>query len=426
MKKIKNNDIAWEILFDRYNILQQVEKNWIFQITAEQIKEEREPRLMTKFDHEEDLPRIFKNNHISILPVNRWTYVLWKFSTHENIKYDEKIPFHKINLRPDLESLDVKDLFSESVALNYALATWMLREVIWEDCELTVSWKMSSSKFNFNVKDSVSQKKYIIDVDRAQVEIDWGYESTNKLMIIEAKKWKCDDFIIRQLYYPYRLRKGKIDKEVIPVFMTVSNWIFSFFVFKFEKENDYNSIHLVKQINYAVDFEPITENDVKYILDSSKIIEEPEIPFPQADDFEKCINILEILKSWEKTKDEIKDEYDFVIRQAHYYVDADKYLWLVQDDKWMVSLTRLGKKIIFSSRKERNLLLIKQIFSHEIFMKVYRQKIKQWRVSRKDLVNMMKECKLYNIESDITYARRASTISWWLRRIDRTLNEKEI
>lgn len=45
------NDTAWESLFDKYHILTEIEQNGQFIISANQIKEFREPRLMTKFDH---------------------------------------------------------------------------------------------------------------------------------------------------------------------------------------------------------------------------------------------------------------------------------------------------------------------------------------------------------------------------------------
>jgi hypothetical protein len=63
---------------------------------------------------------------------------------------------------------------------------------------------------------------------------------------------KCDDFIVRQLYYPYRLRSSKIKKEVVPILMTVSNDVFSFFIFKFNEENDYSSISLVEKKNFII------------------------------------------------------------------------------------------------------------------------------------------------------------------------------
>jgi len=108
--------------------------------------------------------------------------------------------------------------------------------------------------------------------------------------------------------------------------MTVSNDIFTFFVYKFNDDDDYNSIELVKQKSFAINFEPITLSEVKNIIKNVKEVPEPEVPFPQADDFEKVINLLEILQSGEKTDDELIEEYNFVKRQAHYYKTAAKYL----------------------------------------------------------------------------------------------------
>ena len=378
---------------------------------------------MTKYDHYDQLPDVFKNNHLSILPNRNWSYLIWPFSTHQDISY-ENIPLRQIKHRADLESLNPDNLFSEAVSLNYALATWMIKDLIWEVCELTISWRMKSSDFKFNINNSVSWDNHEIEVHNAQIEIDWGYESKNKLILVEAKKWKCDDFIIRQLYYPYRLWKDKVNKEVVPVFMTESNWIFSFFIFKFEDKNNYNSIKLIKQIDYSIDFEPITNNDIAS-LSNLKYVEEPNVPFPQADDFEKCINVLELLRYWERTKDEISDTFWYVKRQWDYYANAAEYLWLVEKfNIWSVRLTALWKEIINLPRKKRNLKLIKLILSHRVFNEIYNIYSKEWKISKNDAVSIMKKCNLYKIESDVTYWRRASTICSWCQRIMDTINEK--
>lgn len=68
------NDTAWENLFDKYHILAEIERNGQFTISANQIKEFREPRLMTKFDHKVNLPTIFAENQLAILPVTRGDY----------------------------------------------------------------------------------------------------------------------------------------------------------------------------------------------------------------------------------------------------------------------------------------------------------------------------------------------------------------
>lgn len=53
------NDAAWEKLFDKYRILEEIGRKGCFPISAAQIKEFREPRLMTKFDHRVNLPAVF-------------------------------------------------------------------------------------------------------------------------------------------------------------------------------------------------------------------------------------------------------------------------------------------------------------------------------------------------------------------------------
>lgn len=66
------NDAAWHLLFEKYDILHQIEQEGCFQISATQIKEFREPRLMAKFDHIINLPKLFKQNKLSILPYYSW------------------------------------------------------------------------------------------------------------------------------------------------------------------------------------------------------------------------------------------------------------------------------------------------------------------------------------------------------------------
>ncbi|WP_287521897.1 type II restriction enzyme [Okeania sp. SIO2C2] len=70
------NDVAWEKLFEKYQILEEVNKNGLFKIEASQINQERESRLMAKFDHVVNLPEIFKENCLSILPISRSQYII--------------------------------------------------------------------------------------------------------------------------------------------------------------------------------------------------------------------------------------------------------------------------------------------------------------------------------------------------------------
>ena len=82
MAKMTTSD-AWQILLDKYDIKNEIESNGTFKITASQIKEVREPRLMAKWDSSEQLPKSLKKNKINILPDSRSSYVLSDFILRE-------------------------------------------------------------------------------------------------------------------------------------------------------------------------------------------------------------------------------------------------------------------------------------------------------------------------------------------------------
>lgn len=66
------------------------------------------------------------------------------------------------------------------------------------------------------------------------------------------------------------------------------------------------------------------------ILDTTNTVKEPEIPFPQADSFERVINLCELLKQREFiSKEDITQNYDFYSRQTDYYTNAGRYLGLI-------------------------------------------------------------------------------------------------
>src|SRR5690554_1355900 len=80
------NDNAWKKIFEKHNILKTVEKDGHAFITAKDIKEFREPRLMAKFDHKINLPGLFSDNNLSILPVSRSEYIISNFETYHQFE----------------------------------------------------------------------------------------------------------------------------------------------------------------------------------------------------------------------------------------------------------------------------------------------------------------------------------------------------
>ncbi len=374
---------------------------------------------MTKFDHKVNLPQIFRDNHLSILPDSRGTYVIGCFDTYQTVKSDTTLQPFEFPFPSSIETIDYTDLYSEVSALLCAYNAGILADVLSEDVRLTVFGRMSTSQFQYQVKSVLDNNLYSVRVDNAQCEIDGGFEGETKFAIIEAKNYTADDFLIRQLYYPYRLWRGKTSKEVIPIFMSYSNDIFTFYVYKFLDDACYNSIELVTQKSYQIAPESITLDDVHTIFQSSQI--QPEslaVPFPQADTFTRVVDLLGLLYEKDLSQSEITQSYQFNIRQTQYYADAAIYLDMVQKfkDKGMVSysLTSLGRSILEKKPKKKYLAIVKQILQHEAFHKALARYFAIGeRPSHLDVIQIMQSAKLNLGSGTTTIPRRAQTVLGW-------------
>ena len=411
------NDDAWKKLFEKYNILDKVKRNGYFDISANQIKEYREPRLMTKFDHSVNLPQIFADNNLAILPVSRGDYVISSFAAYQ--KFEETdTNVKRVPMPPHIQSLSPGFIISEAVALHCANACGVLKDFL-EDDEVipTVSGRMGSGCFNFSINTSCGVKS--IDVNNSQIEIDAGYEGVNCLALFEAKMDLSEDFLVRQLYYPFRAWNSRVTKEVKPVFMVFSNGVFYLYQYRFDDPLNYNSLRLVKYCSYVIET-AIHIDDILDIANTVKTVPEPHIPFPQANSMPRIINLMELLNKRSMTKADITTEYAFDERQTNYYTDAGRYLELIDkgnDKKGNIqfTLSHLGARIMGMPYRERQLAIVAAILKHDVFKRILLLHLQHGVMpDTNEIVQIMKASNLYNIGMDSTFIRRSSTITGWI------------
>ena len=227
--------------------------------------------------------------------------------------------------------MDSKNIFSENVALNCAFSSGIIEDFIGdENIFPTVSGRMSSGTFDFKINDSVKNFSHKVGVNNSQIEIDAAFEGIKFLTLIEAKNDLSDDFLVRQIYYPYRTWKDRVKKPVKLVFLVYSNGIFYLREYSFADSDSYSSIYLVKQKKYSIESTKITLDDIQEILHNVNTKIELEIPFPQADKFERIINLCELLNEKTLNRSEVTAKYDFDERQTNYYTDATRYLGLIE------------------------------------------------------------------------------------------------
>lgn len=415
-------DEKWELLFEKYNIENEIKRKGLFYITADQIREFKEPRLMTKFDTRESLPSVF-GKKISILPVTRGKYVLGEFDLYQDfpemtsdIKQmtSAKIPEY-------YETIDINDIRSEANAINIMSIAGILDDFLGEENMVqTVSGRMGSGSFGFTVSDfkggtSISDKPHIM-VQNSQVEIDGGFENPNVFSIIEGKNVVHSNFLIRQLYYPTRLWKQRINKPIRPVFMVYSNNIFRLLEYQFKDIGYYNSLELVQERNYSLEDIEINIEDLCDTWKKTIIKPEPNVTFIQADSFNKVISLVEHLNESPMTTVEIAELFGFKERQSDYYFNACKYLGLAEkitdEEGVKVNITELGRKLIQMKYKERQLEYVRLILEHQIFHELFEIMLRIGEIPDKACVTAkMREL---NVCGENLIDRRSSSVRGWL------------
>ena len=420
IKPKSRNDRAWEALFEKYDILSHIESHGKFIISASQIKEYREPRLMAKFDHIINLPHIFAKNQIAILPVSRGDYMLSRFKAYQPFEGKNK-SITRICLPANLQSLNANHIPSEAIAINCALASGMLADFLEEEVlYATVSGRMGSGRFDFHIQNSLTKAPMTVSVNNSQIEIDAAFEGAYSLSLLEAKRDLSEDFLVRQLYYPYRVWKDRVSKKVRPVFLVYSNGIFSLYEYEFQDPDSYNSLVLLKHKNYSIDDTKITLSDLQHAALHAEIVPEPTISFPQANSFERVINICELLSSRELSCEQVTQKYAFDIRQTNYYTDAARYLGLLEryyDEgrKPWYRLSPLGRCIMDLNYRQRQLAFCEAVLQHRVFRETFSLRMKTgFMPDVPTIVGIMQKAGLYRVGSMSTYVRRSSTISGWI------------
>ncbi len=420
-KKISTNE-AWKQIITKYDILNQIDKNGFYRIKASTIKKFKEPRLMAKWDSSESLPPIFEKNKINILPDSRSSYILSDFLLYEKIPEltEHVTEMQRVEI-PEYESIDVNNITSEANAINVLILSNILDDFLKEDGNVsTFNGRMGTGVFDFRV-DTIRGYQNV-SVHNAQCEIDGGFENDNSVVILEAKNVVYPDFHIRQLYYPYRLWNTKVKKPIRVVFSVYSNRIYRLFEYRFTDINNYSSIELVQEKNYSLQDTDINIDELIEVKRTTPITKDDnmdniDIPFIQADSFERVISLLENLYDNPMTVSEVADLMQFQERQSNYYFNAGRYLGLFKKQKTedkgvVIKLTTLGNSVYKLDYKERQLKLVSLILEHKIFAGLFEQIVSTGEFPKKEDVKV--KMQKYNVCGKPQIDRRSTSVLSWL------------
>ena len=407
----------WEDIFNDFDVLNKIKETGFFVITADEIRNYKEPRLMAKFDFSRQLPKVFKDNNLGILPIKNGTYLIGEFNLFKSLRTSnyENYDIKKMELPKFIETIDPDNIYSESNALNIAQISGMFEDVFGEELYETIQGKMRTNTFSFNISSENITNN--VEVNGAAIEIDGGYETKTKVILVEAKNSMPEDFVIRQLYYPYRHWKDKVTKDIVPVFFAYDNGVYNMFIYSFDDLYEYNSLQLKDVKRYMVSSKS-SEEIKRDIFDNIVLVEDlsqSEVPFPQADSFSRVLGVLELIDNGTNTASLIGEELEFDSRQGKYYIDALRYLELCnKSNRGEYILSEMGFMVCNIDPKSRNERIIECILKHKVFYETYKYYLENDIIPTREHVKELIRNEIPDM-ADETVNRRASTVRGWIQ-----------
>jgi len=425
--RFKNNT-AWEKVFTGCLVLDKIEESGECHIVADDLKKHglREPRLMARMESKHDVPPVFKEHDLCILPCEaRGNYIIGHFEAFVNLDYSpEKIEKYPTRVERTYDTLDPCTVSKEPSAILSAFNYGILDKIAGDPAaglKMTNFGREFTADFNFSINNTHGGAPYNIHVNRSQLEMDGVFESEDCIINIEAKIGVKDDFIARQLYYPYRLIRDQTDKDILNVFLTYSSGSIFTHVFTVNDDQNYNSFRLV-EIDRFDFFEEISVKEVSELVNNAIITNEPcDVPFPQADSMQKVIDAIDVINHYPGITDkDLAYRLSIVDRQGGYYGNACKYLGIVerrrQGNAYQNYLSTAGRELLDLQPKARMLRIVELISKHKVFNHFLCEYLEQNHPpEKKDIIDwLIKNIDKMDEDKD-TPGRRASTVVGWIK-----------
>lgn len=188
-------------------------------------------------------------------------------------------------------------------------------------------------------------------------------------------------------------------------------------------ENEFKNLFndkLISQNNFTIDNGILLE-----IFNQVELIPEPKVPFPQADVFEIFVEICkELYVNGPLSREKIMDTFKINPRQYSFYISAGEYLGLIERNRRNYKiLTELGSDIFASDLETINIDLTYLILEHKPFYDVFALYLKNGEIpSTNEIFTVLKNNEIYQVDSDVTLKRRATSVRSWIKWIVNQFN----
>jgi hypothetical protein len=360
---VPNKHDLWEVLIEKLALDVSRPVNYL---TASEIKVtiHEEPRLMASMDSERSVPEFLRKNGLFVLPVSRSRYALVRGKGyHELEDPGEPVPF-EVRLPIDLTSLAYGR--GESRYLLHAYHAGLLSQFSGvPQMYPTVSGKMATGTFRFHVDGSPE-----LEVTRAGMEVDFGFEGPDDLLLFEGKAGARDTFLVRQLYYPFRTFREVTPKRVRPFFFvsepdegTYSLWEYEWVDYQ---TDDYEAIRFRNAQRFRL-------TEARAPTDAlAAVSPDPSLAkVPQADDLDKVAEFPFRVLQGVSTTHEWARLKGIADRQGQYYREAAEALGLISMEGRKLTLNAEGRRFVEMPPQQRGDLLALRILRNPVMNEVF-------------------------------------------------------
>jgi len=352
------NDLAWRRYIQETGT---VLDGRIYEIQAEDLKRiaRREPRLLTKFDRPEQLPKVLREHDYVLLSIRNGRYLLFPGDIFASVPTAPKPAAFSPALEFPLRT--VGRGAGEMQYLDYAYSAGIISSFADAGClYLTIRGREFTGAFDFFVG------RVGISLDKVQIEVDGGYEGERDIVLVEAKIGSVGSFNIRQLYYPYRRFQALVpSKRVRCLLFTfdLRGAVYALHEFEFPHPEHLDSIRHVRSGAYTIgEMKPLaldTLIDVRFET-SNNIV-------PQADDLNRILELLNAIQLGHDNAAAVAEYFSFAPRQSSYYREAAEYLGLVERRDGIYFLTDHGNNFLSQLPEDQRTYIAKLVVNSWVF-----------------------------------------------------------
>jgi len=428
-QKASKNDVWQEVLDQKQHQVARLTDDFM-RITSSEVNNISKVlngpdfRNLAKFDKREDLPNVFQEKELNILPLSNREFAIGHFNEYTNFNR-EKTPNLLTFKLPSYDTLNTNvKKWNENSWINATSAVHAF-DMAFDDEDLihTLDGRMGSGKWAYEIN-SLRGKLIKMTVRNATIEIDSVFETKKAIYIIEAKRVKESNFLIRQLYFPYRKLISDLNivqKPIIPVFYEIDSQtqLAKIRLFEFQNSDNYNSIHEFKRFEFQfVDqkFEINTKSDFIIYAKTVQTVPTKSNLFPQANDLSKVLALLLDLNEKEMNVSEIALQFGFDVRQSDYYANVLVYFGLANKNSYKkFALTTLGHRLANQPQAEKNAMFAREVVRDHLFNMAFMTHQKS-DLTANSVYQLMKQENMTLSEN--TLIRRASTIINYVKWID--------